>query len=139
MNYLQQTEENKSIAAVIMTIIVFFIFSGIPLYAYNISLTETDNQRDIKMKVKDSLDISLEGNPTTGYVWEKIEENDTAIYVLEESKYVRNKPLLGSGGKFVFTFQIIAAGKSRLRLIYHRPFEKNILPANSFEVNIEAK
>ena len=92
------------------------------------------------MKIGDTLEIILEGNPTTGYIWEKAEGDNAILFPHGDYKYTSAKTLLvGSGGKFVFTFQGAAPGKTKLHIIYHRTFEKNVAPVKSFEVMVIVK
>jgi len=36
-------------------------------------------------------------------------------------------------------FETVEIGKTRLKLIYHRPFEKDVPPAETFEVTITVR
>lgn len=136
INYVYRTTRYKVALSVISALAVCWglVFPG---YAAKISKTESAHQHNVKMKAGDTLEIALEGNPTTGYVWERVEGDNVILSPQGDYKYIPAKPLLvGSGGKFVFTFQGVAKGKTKLRIIYHRTFEKNVAPSKLFEVTV---
>jgi len=97
--------------------------------------------------------IELEGNPTTGYTWvynmprEIPQEEDEAIDTFEirgfppedivrkiSSDFVPHKSggkIVGSGGKFVFTFEGITPGETELVFSYLRAWEMGIPPVET--------
>ncbi len=139
INYICKLAKNKLLVSGIIALAVCWILT-FPAYAKKINLTPADHQSVIKMNVEDRLEITLEGNPTTGYVWEKVEGDNEMLPQQGDYQYTPAEPLLlGSGGKFTFTFLAASAGKTRLRLIYHRTFEKNTDPIKSLEVMVIVK
>ncbi len=135
LNYIYRKAKNKTVVAGIIAITVCWTLT-FPVHAEKISLKESAHQHIIKIKTGDNLEIALEGNPTTGYIWEKVEGDNTILSPQGDYKYTPAKPLVGSGGKFIFTFLGAAPGKTKLHLIYHRTFEKNVAPVKSFEVTV---
>ena len=138
LNYIYQITKNKAVASGIIAATVYCALT-FPAHAEKISLKESAHQHIIKMKTGDNLEITLEGNPTTGYIWEKTEGDNTILSPQGDYKYVPAKPSVCSGGKFVFTFLGKAPGKTKLHVIYHRTFEKNVAPVKSFEVTVIVK
>ncbi|PKN70734.1 MAG: hypothetical protein CVU52_08855 [Deltaproteobacteria bacterium HGW-Deltaproteobacteria-10] len=139
INYIYRIAKKKAGVSGIIALAVCWTLT-FPAYAKEINLTSADHQRIIKMNVGDRLEITLEGNPTTGYVWEKVEGDNEILLRQGDYQYTPAEPLLlGSGGKFTFTFLGAAGGKTRLRIIYHRTFEKNIDPVKIFEVLVIIK
>lgn len=72
------------------------------------------------------FDVSLKGNPTTGFQWEIKElpsflEKKTSSYVSDAKP---NDNRCGVGGTFFFTFCAKAKGKGTLILQYRRPWEE---------------
>ena len=93
----------------------------------------------VELNTGDTLVLTLEGNPTTGYVWE-IESNDPAV--LESAGVPEFNPdseAIGSGGTYTFRFTAVAEGKVTLKLVYQRPFEVNVQELKSCEVIINVK
>ena len=72
--------------------------------------------------------IELEGNPTTGYTWVCAISPEGIVVELSKD-YVPNEneeKLVGSGGKFFFTFEAIAEGAADLTFSYLRTWEEGI-------------
>jgi len=82
---------------------------------------------------KNTATITLEGNPTTGYSWTYTLYTLSPSAVMREvsNEYIANtsdKKTVGSGGKFVFTFEAIAAGEADIIFSYRRTWEENTAP-----------
>lgn len=125
------------------TIEVWTLFWGAPHYRELADLlrglTMDHNGSTISISVFDTFTVSLDSNGTTGYTW-KIAEMDQAILEKTGEKYVADlvaPGTVGSGGTQIFTFKALAAGKTRLRLVYLRPFAPNDEPARTFEVTVD--
>ena len=106
-----------------------------------IVLDESDSGSKKSIRIGDTLQLELEGNPTTGYEWE-IESYDTSILnQVGEREYEQDPqpnpdhPVEGLGGTFTFRFRATATGSTFLRLIYHRPWE-SVPPHEVFEITV---
>ncbi len=65
--------------------------------------------------------VVLEGNPTTGYLWD-VEHNPAALKLLTD-EYVADEAAqgtLGGGGKYRFTFEPQRAGETTVIFRYQR-------------------
>lgn len=93
----------------------------------------------VEMSSGDMLVLLLEGNPTTGYTWELDAFDPTILQQQGEPDFTPESDAIGSGGKFTFRFQAISAGQSPLKLIYHRPWEKDVPPLKTFELLVIVK
>jgi inhibitor of cysteine peptidase len=102
-----------------------------------LEITEEQNGGIVALIVNDVLYVQLEGNPTTGFTWEVENLETNLLQQVGESEYNSNSNLAGGGGMFTFTFKALDVGVTPLRLIYHRTFEKNIPPAQIFEVTVD--
>jgi predicted secreted protein len=106
-----------------------------------LALTEEDNGKAFTVSVGDTVTVVLAGNPTTGYEWATdMSEADTAL--LEpagDPVYVADTVdtnIVGSGGKYTFTFTAAAKGEAELSLKYWRSFEEDVEPIQSFTATI---
>ena len=93
------------------------------------------------MNTGDNLEIVLKANPTTGYKWE-VASVDSSILSKTGTEYrpdVVPKGIVGSGGTSMNRFRAIKIGKTFLKLIYRRPFEKNVPPVKTFEITVVVK
>ena len=105
-----------------------------------IKIDPTEGVGEIDMRVGDTLELSFESNPTTGYQWEVAELNPDVLRQVGEAEYIApTSNLLGAPGKEIFRFEAISTGETLLKLVYHRPFEPEVPPEQSYEVNIIVK
>jgi len=98
--------------------------------------TAEDDGRTIELGIDDPFEIELDGNPTTGYIWDVLFYDSTIIKQIGKADYQAISDALGSGGKYTFKFQTISAGSTSLQLIYYRSFEKNVPPAKTFTMEV---
>jgi inhibitor of cysteine peptidase len=99
-------------------------------------LSEEDAGSTVELRVGDTLEVVLDGNPTTGFLWETAAVDASVLKQLGEPEFEPDTALIGSGGKFTFRFEAAASGQTLLKLVYHRPWEKDIPPEKTFEVNV---
>lgn len=74
----------------------------------------------------DKLTITLEENPTTGYVW-ALKIGTENVVALESDEYIPTQTstnMVGAGGNHVWIFKGVSAGETVLTFKYYRPWEK---------------
>jgi inhibitor of cysteine peptidase len=103
------------------------------------NLTEWDNGHSVELRVGDKLAVTLEGNPTAGYRWEVDANNAAILQPKGEPQYAAGSGGVGGGGKFTLKFAAVGAGRTDLRLLYRRPFEKVAPPAKRFQVLVTVR
>lgn len=104
-----------------------------------LGLSEEDSGSTAQLRVGDTIDVTLAGNPTTGFTWETEAVDASVLKQLGEPEYVPDPHpvgVVGSGGKFTFRFEAVASGQTLLRLVYHRPWETGVAPEKTFEVTV---
>jgi inhibitor of cysteine peptidase len=72
--------------------------------------------KEVTMAVGDTLTVTLESNVTTGYSWTEYCNIDDAA-VIQQIDHIYQSPatpIPGAGGKEVWTFKALKAGKSRI-------------------------
>jgi inhibitor of cysteine peptidase len=102
-------------------------------------LTENNNGQRIDINTGQQLVVSLAGNPTTGYTWEIDSMNETVLKQIGEPEFEASSAALGAGGVMTLQFKAISEGDTKLKLVYHRPWEQGEPPEKTFEVNIVVK
>jgi inhibitor of cysteine peptidase len=105
-----------------------------------VKLGQADSGKAYTVKVGDTIEVVLPGNPTTGFSWiAALADKDAAVLVQQgEPAYVQDAKegnVVGSGGTYTFTFKATTAGTATLKLVYERTFE-NVAPEQTFEVQI---
>ena len=79
--------------------------------------------------------ISLESNPTTGYVWEA--SFDSAYLDLKKKDFkASDAKSVGAGGKEIFTFVPIRSGKTEITMVHKRPWESGSLEERKCPIEI---
>ena len=104
-------------------------------------LVDVDNAgSQVKLEQGQILVVTLESNPTTGFKWEQVVNQET---VLEQVGEVEFKPIetgepppAGAGGWEIFRFKAISPGQMTLKLIYHRTWEEGVEPADTFSIEV---
>jgi len=97
-------------------------------------LTAKDNGKTITVKAGQRIEISLAGNPTTGFTW----NDKTAGDVLSLSGEVSHRaggPALGAPGMSTASYLANKAGKAQIVLEYKRVFEQKP-PLKTFKVTV---
>jgi predicted secreted protein len=88
----------------------------------------------------DEMTITLISNRTTGYGWEISEGPDEKVAEFVRSEYVPNSDIIvGSGGRDVFVFRAVSAGKTKASFKYVRPWEEDSPQAKTEKYTIVVK
>lgn len=119
--------------------IIFLAISFSASAPVSVKLSEKDLGQTVKMSVGDVLEIALKGNPTTGYIWGVASPDKRILKQVGETKFEPDRKARGSGGNIILRFEAAMAGEISLKLMYHRPFEKNKPPIKTFEVKVIVK
>jgi inhibitor of cysteine peptidase len=101
-----------------------------------VDLSEADAGSTVQLSVGEGMELVLDGNPTTGFLWETAAVDASVLRQLGEPDFQPDTELLGSGGKFTFRFEAVASGQTLLQLVYHRPWETDVPPEKTFEVTV---
>lgn len=104
------------------------------------NLDYSDNGSTVKLSTGDVLQVELEANPSTGYLWVSGTPADPNLVVITGESYVREKgsdERVGAPVKKLLTLKAIAPGSTGLKLEYRRPWDRNEKPAKSFEVMLQ--
>jgi inhibitor of cysteine peptidase len=126
-------------------LITVMLMGALPLVAcgttkgVDVHIDEDDSGSTIGLNVGDRFDVTLPGNPTTGYSWERVPGTPELLKQVGEPAFVPESEALGAGGRVTLTFEAVASGSGPLALIYHRPFEQETPPLNTFEVKVEVR
>lgn len=97
----------------------------------------TQADQTVDVRVGQQLVVSLPGNPTTGFTWEVAQIDESILSQDGATTFQPDSSAIGAGGTITLRFETKAAGESPLTLIYHRPFEPNTPPAQTFSVTVQ--
>lgn len=100
--------------------------------AKTVNVNEKNNKGCISIGVGDTIQISLKGNPTTGYDWTGDVKSPLKLI---KRDFKADTHMTGSGGTATFTVKAVKTGKSKMVFAYKRSWEK-VAPLQTFELNI---
>jgi len=101
-----------------------------------VNLDAGDDGSQVEINAGQTLVVSLEGNPTTGYTWEAAELDDQVLRQVGETEFKPDSDAIGAGGVQTLRFEAMNSGQTTLKLVYHRPWEEDVEPAEIFSVQV---
>jgi len=115
-----------------MALLLIGLFAPSVGHAYGesstaLALTREDDGKTINGHVGQTLVLTLQENPTTGFRWDLMGTN-SGIISLQLSKYTQDqipqrRGIVGAGGQRVYVFKLNSTGTTNLELFYKRPWE----------------
>lgn len=127
------------IIKIFILLATIFIIVGCKTPDELLYLKNDNNGQLIKLSQNEEFVISLNANPTAGFTW-KISEIDSSIVTqIQEVEFKPTSEKLGSPGDQIFRFRAISLGQTEIKLVYHRPWEKQVAPLDTFFVTAEVK
>jgi len=99
-------------------------------------LTAADAGRQLRLRPGQTFQVTLEGNPTTGYNWIVAQVDEAVLKPVGEPDFKADSAAIGAGGKVMLRFQAVAAGQTGLSLAYKRPWEKDAQPEKTFIMSV---
>lgn len=120
---------------------IFLLCGCISFGSRDLVMTEKDSGRTLRLNRGDTVTLHLDANPSTGYLWKfGSPPYDESVVILRGDRYTHPSELLaGSPGKRILTFVASASGRTGVRLIYVRPWERGVLPAKEFNMLLIVK
>jgi inhibitor of cysteine peptidase len=101
----------------------------------------TESSKSIDVAAGQEFTIALQSNPTTGYDWHPVV--DEQYLTLVKKDYKQNdhtgKPLVGSGGTDYFVYKALKAGETNITFTYYRSWEKPVAENQQQVFNIRIK
>jgi inhibitor of cysteine peptidase len=125
----------------ILIISIVLLFTLISCSPTTIIIKEYSQKEEYLLKKGDIVEVILNANPSTGYMW-SIENIDNLKLKIVDETYTAKKvkrDIVGSGGNKIYLFKAINKGNTAIDLIYSRPFEKELPPKKKFHVNLEIR
>ncbi|HUV79984.1 MAG TPA: protease inhibitor I42 family protein [Candidatus Bathyarchaeia archaeon] len=127
-------------------VIIAILLIVVVLMAYSpseVQLTAADNGSTVELESGQVLSITLNANPTTGYTWEVVDApGEQVMRQVGEIEFIPNRQesgIVGSGGVQIIRFECVNAGQTVLKLVYHRPWETDVEPLETFSIHVAAR
>jgi len=100
--------------------------------------------RTLSVDVGETIDLTLDANPTTGFRWFLAQPPDSLVLTLESHVYQSDPGgagRSGAGGREIFRFRGVSPGSATLVLEYARPWEreKGVAPAQRHAISVRVR
>jgi len=93
-----------------------------------LTVREADQGKIVSLGIGDPLIVELEGNPSTGYAWERVGKlAETILRPVSEGDCTPENDLPGSPATCTFRYQASSTGTTRLEYAYRRSWETEVL------------
>ena len=126
----------RRLTPLILALVSLTIASCSKSPAEMIQVTDKDKGTTVVLARDRRLEISLPSNRTTGYTWTLVSDGKPALEPQLPSVYTPQGETPGAGGIERFVFKALQPGPARIKMIYHRPFEPDAAPAETFEMKV---
>ncbi|MBI5301384.1 MAG: protease inhibitor I42 family protein [Chloroflexi bacterium] len=127
--------------ALVITVVLVFLAGGCSPSEVNVDANANGGQKQVARG--QTLFVTLESNPSTGYRWDVVEIDGAVLRQSSESVFksfsISNPPLLGMGGTETFRFETLGAGMTTLKMVYHRVWENDVPPLKTFTVQVAVR
>lgn len=97
-------------------------------------LREQDGDSRVTLAVGDTLEVVLEENATTGYLWQVTDLSGVSLDGSELRPATDFRP--GAAGEHRFRLRAVAAGEGRVLIELRRPWEDDAPAARRFSVEL---
>jgi inhibitor of cysteine peptidase len=100
----------------------------------------SESGKQIELAPGDSLIVTLDSNPSTGFAWSISAITDEAIIDDVGNEFQgSDSGLIGAGGQEVWTFEAGDKGTSTIEMQYSRSWETGVEPTATFNVTVIVK
>ena len=99
-------------------------------------LYTNDSGKTIDANIGDTIIVSLDENPTTGYSWDL---NGGGLTLVSDNYTVTSPELMGSGGVHVWNFSASSEGIYEITGIYMRPWENATASDETWNATVVVK
>jgi len=113
----------KPIILIACGLILGLVLAAVALWVFSLASSRADNPISYR---GDTLKITLDENPTTGFVWSFAIEGDS-VQALDDEYFSDLNPrgYDGVGGRHVFRFKGISGGIATIQFFLSREWEDN--------------
>jgi inhibitor of cysteine peptidase len=100
--------------------------------------SDPDKAIEINAGTEFDIVISLESNPSTGYSWVAVYDQDELVLVDKIfTSHQGDEKLVGAGGTETFRFKAQKTGQATITMSYQRPWEATALETKVFNVVVK--
>jgi inhibitor of cysteine peptidase len=112
-------------------------------YTYDQLMKDKHPIQQVNLAANGTLEVTLAANPSTGYSWEKPVKIADAAIVKETGEMKTIQPtatnVVGAPVKYVWTFQALKAGTSKISFVYSQPWAGGEKGAWTVDITVTVK
>ncbi|OPX87086.1 stalk domain-containing protein [Pelotomaculum sp. PtaB.Bin117] len=121
-------------------LLIFCLTATASANASQINVSEINNGEAWCLQEGQSLNLSLDSNPSTGYSWQYQSKPDASLleetgHFYQEIQVIEGPPVVGAGGKENWTYLAKNTGETSITLWYSRPWE-SVMPLKTYILEI---
>jgi predicted secreted protein len=124
----------------VITVSIVTLMTSCSKLPNGVSVNESSSGKQVEVAVNGTITVTLDSNATTGYGWQNSRISDSSV--LEKTNNIYNAQtsgLMGTGGKEVWTFKALTAGKATINMEYDQPWTDGQKDAKSFVLTVVVK
>ena len=99
-------------------------------------MPEGKEYHDVSLRHGQKFQIELKSDPSTGYKWHLLYLDQDALNLISCGFVPKVANMIGGEGMESFTFQATKKGKTKVKLVYKRPWEKDQIKLNEFLISV---
>ncbi|HEX5109946.1 MAG TPA: protease inhibitor I42 family protein [Vicinamibacterales bacterium] len=99
-------------------------------------VTEAQSDTSMKVRVGDTVMVSLSESAGTGYRWVVVSLDETSVRIAEQS-YQSTSTAIGGSGVAVWSLEMTRPGRTRVELKKARPREPDEAKSQRFVIDLE--
>ncbi len=132
--------KRRNAIVMLLTVLILAIGCGT---SKEVSVVASASGSQVELRKGQTLVITLESNPTTGYQWEVIENEESVMLQKGKAEFkssnTGNHPSSGKSGTETFRFDAQSLGNGTLKMVYHRSWEKEVEPLKTFTLQVKVR
>jgi predicted secreted protein len=100
------------------------------------------HNQDLQIRVGDTLQITLDEIPTTGYMWVLVTDQPAFLSLLSDDfihPSQNSTPVAGAGGKRQMVYKALQKGEGFLSYVKRRPWEGGEVSDERFTISVKAE
>jgi inhibitor of cysteine peptidase len=99
-----------------------------------LQVDESSDGKKVSFQVGQTIEISLQENPSMGFRWHMVPDSQAAPLVTVDDAFVLPPGPTGRGGIHRWLFRAERSGEQSIELVYQRPWEQR--PSRRFTIDM---
>jgi inhibitor of cysteine peptidase len=134
--------EKMKIKYILAVLVVFIlpVMAGCSTLPKQVSLDDSSSGTQTEIATGGLVTVTLDSNATTGYSWELTGISDNNVLQKTDNTYeAPTSSLIGAGGKEVWTFTALNAGKATINMSYSQPWAGGQKGTKTYTLTVTVK